>query len=34
MRFLGARTDGAFDANAWVEIDGRPVNESADLLTT
>jgi hypothetical protein len=28
---LGARTDGAFDAHAWIEIDGWPVNEAADL---
>lgn len=31
---LGTRTVGAFDAHAWVEIDGRPVNEAADLHTT
>lgn len=31
---LGARADGAFDAHAWVEIDGRPVNEAADLQAT
>jgi len=30
---LGARTDGAFDAHAWIEIDGWPVNEAADLRT-
>ncbi len=31
---LGARTDGAFDAHAWVELGGRPVNEAADLHAT
>ncbi len=31
---LGARTDGAFDAHAWIEIDGWPVNEAADLRAT
>jgi hypothetical protein len=30
---LGARMDGAFDAHAWIEIDGWPVNEAADLRT-
>lgn len=31
---LGARVGGAFDAHAWIEIEGRPVNEAADLHTT
>ena len=31
---LGARTGGAFDAHAWIEIDGWPVNEAADLRAT
>lgn len=31
---LGARTAGAFDAHAWIEIDGQPVNEAADLQQT
>jgi hypothetical protein len=31
---LGARTGGAFDAHAWIEIDGWPVNEVADLRAT
>lgn len=31
---LGTRTDGAFDAHAWIEIDGRPVHEANDLQAT
>lgn len=31
---LGTRTGGPFDAHAWIEIDGQPVNEAADLHTT
>lgn len=31
---LGARKAGAFEAHAWIEIDGRPVNEAADLGMT
>lgn len=29
--WLGARVGGDFDAHAWVEIDGAPINEAADL---
>ncbi|HMO74785.1 MAG TPA: lasso peptide biosynthesis B2 protein [Sphingopyxis sp.] len=28
---LGARIGADFDAHAWIEIDGAPVNEAADL---
>lgn len=31
---LGTRTVGAFDAHAWIEIDGQPVNEAEDLRAT
>lgn len=31
---LGTRTVGEFDAHAWVEIDGQPVNEPAGLDAT
>lgn len=30
---LGTKVAGAFDAHAWVEIDGKPVNEAPDLLS-
>lgn len=28
---LGTRIAGAFDAHAWIEIEGRPIRESNDL---
>ena len=30
---LGAKIAPPFDAHAWIEVDGEPVNEAPDLLT-
>ena len=30
---LGTRIAGAFDAHAWIEMEGRPVHEANDLNT-
>lgn len=31
---LGARVLGEFEAHAWIEMQGRPIHEPADLNTT